>query len=100
MLLYSCLNNCYSFRARERAPTAPTSQPPAATTPDRGRPKPPEPKRSQASAPPDMEVDMAPPSSPPQQPQKQGTGKALFRLQTNRARVWLCPLPPPACLPN
>ena len=33
--------------AMERAPTASTSQPPAATTPHRGRPKPPEPKRSQ-----------------------------------------------------
>ena len=34
----------------ERAPTAPTSQPPAATTPQRGRPKPPEPKRSQVTS--------------------------------------------------
>ena len=38
--------------AMERAPTAPTSQPPAVTTPQRGRPKPPEPKRPQAAAPP------------------------------------------------
>eukprot|EP00967_Tisochrysis_lutea_P058760 scaffold74805_cov26-Tisochrysis_lutea.AAC.1 len=32
----------------ERAPTAPTSQPPAITTPRRGRPKPPEPQPRQA----------------------------------------------------
>ena len=58
----------------ERAPTAPSSQPPAATTPHRGRPKPPEPKRSSQAAPlTDSDVDMIPPPSPPQHPQKQGT---------------------------
>ena len=52
----------------ERAPTAPTSQPPAATTPHRGRPKPPEPKRSQAAplTDSDNDVDMILPPSPPQ----------------------------------
>eukprot|EP00967_Tisochrysis_lutea_P092377 scaffold133175_cov32-Tisochrysis_lutea.AAC.1 len=73
----------------ERAPTAPTSQAPArpqpgprrhdsSTTPHRGRPKRPEPKRSQA--PPDNDVDMAPPSSPLPQLQKQGTGRAFCSL--------------------
>ena len=48
-------NYCYSFSELERAPTAPAplSQPPAVMTLHRrGRPKPPEPKRSQAAAPP------------------------------------------------
>ena len=62
----------------ERAPTAPTSQPPAVTTPQRGRPKPPEPKRPQAAAPPDNDVDMTAPPSPSKLPQNQGTGKVLF----------------------
>mmetsp|Transcript_29521 Transcript_29521/g.90490 ORF Transcript_29521/g.90490 Transcript_29521/m.90490 type:complete len:116 (+) Transcript_29521:85-432(+) len=41
--------------------------------PQRGRPKPQEPKRSQAIAPSDH--DMPLPPSPPQQPQREGTGK-------------------------
>eukprot|EP00967_Tisochrysis_lutea_P119832 scaffold195916_cov34-Tisochrysis_lutea.AAC.5 len=73
----------------ERAPTAPTSQPPApaVTTPLRGRPKPPEPKRSQASAPPDADVDMAPPPSPPRQAEQQGTGRALFPVEHQSQQV-------------
>eukprot|EP00967_Tisochrysis_lutea_P066935 scaffold87385_cov33-Tisochrysis_lutea.AAC.1 len=46
-----------------RAPTAPLSgsQSPAVTTSQRGRSKPPEPKRLPAAAPADQDVDMPPP---------------------------------------
>eukprot|EP00967_Tisochrysis_lutea_P141663 scaffold260589_cov36-Tisochrysis_lutea.AAC.2 len=67
----------YSLGDGQHAPTAPPFLPTAVTTPQRGRPKPPEPERTQASAPPDQDVDIAhstPSSTPPHQPQKQGTG--------------------------